>query len=154
MRIGIATDHGGFALKEYLVDQLRTAGHAVADFGAHSLTPDDDYPDFVVPLAQAVVAGEVERGLAVCGSGVGASVCANKIRVVRAALFEDHFSARQVVEDDHMEYYGPGRTEARAIARVGSGEGVPGIRIHPGRAASSTPGQSGRTGSEIEEKRR
>ena len=102
MRIGIATDHGGFALKEELVARIRAAGHEVADFGAHSLTPDDDYPDFVVPLAQAVVAGKVARGVAICGSGVGASVCANKVTGARACLIHDHFSAKQGVEDDHM----------------------------------------------------
>lgn len=102
MRVGIATDHGGFALKEELVAQLRAAGHEVVDFGAHSLQVDDDYPDFVGPLAKAVVAANVDRGVAICGSGVGASVCANKIRGVRAALIHDHFSARQGVEDDHM----------------------------------------------------
>ena len=98
MRVGIATDHGGFGLKEELVTQLRDAGHEVIDFGSHTLHPDDDYPDF----AEAVVAGTVERGVAICGSGVGASVCANKVRGVRAALIHDHFSARQGVEDDHM----------------------------------------------------
>jgi ribose 5-phosphate isomerase B len=102
MRIGIATDHGGFGLKEELLTQLRNTGHEVVDFGAHTLTPDDDYPDFVVPLARAVVGGKVDRGLAICGSGVGASVCANKVPGVRAALIHDHFSARQGVEDDHM----------------------------------------------------
>jgi len=102
MRIGIATDHGGFGLKEELVARIRAAGHEVVDFGAHSLDPADDYPDFVVPLGQAVVAGKVDRGLAICGSGVGASVCANKVKGVRAGLIHDHFSARQGVEDDHM----------------------------------------------------
>ena len=102
MRVGIATDHGGFGLKEDLVAQLRAAGHDVVDFGADKLSPDDDYPDFVVPLAEAVAAGTVERGVAVCGSGVGASICANKVPGVRAALIQDHFSAGQGVEDDHM----------------------------------------------------
>jgi len=102
MRVGIATDHGGFSLKEDLVAKLRAAGHEVIDFGADKLRPDDDYPDFVVPLAQAVAASTVERGVAVCGSGVGASICANKIPGVRAALIHDHFSAGQGVEDDHM----------------------------------------------------
>ena len=102
MRVGIATDHGGFSLKADLVAQLRAAGHDVVDFGADKLNPDDDYPDFVVPLAEAVAAGTVERGVAVCGSGVGASICANKIPGVRAALIHDHFSAGQGVEDDHM----------------------------------------------------
>jgi ribose 5-phosphate isomerase B len=117
MRVGIATDHGGFDLKEKLVSQLRTQGHEVSDFGAHALTPDDDYPDFVLPLARALVAGKVDRGLAVCGSGVGASVCANKVPGIRAALIHDHFSARQGVEDDHMNILCiGGRTVGPAVA--------------------------------------
>jgi ribose 5-phosphate isomerase B len=102
MKIGIATDHGGFPLKEELAARLRAAQHEVVDFGAHALNDGDDYPDFVIPLANAVVAGQVERGIACCGSGVGASVCANKVPGVHAALIADHFSARQGVEDDHM----------------------------------------------------
>ena len=102
MRIGIATDHGGFGLKEELLARLRAAGHEVLDFGARTLNSGDDYSDFVVPLARSVAAGEVERGLAVCGSGVGATVCANKVPGVRAGLILDHFSARQGVEDDYM----------------------------------------------------
>jgi ribose 5-phosphate isomerase B len=117
MRIGIATDHGGFNLKEELVKQLREAGHELVDFGAYQLSDGDDYPDYVVPLAKAVAAKEVERGVAVCGSGVGASVCANKIRGVRAALIHDHFSARQGVEDDHMNILCMGgRTVGSAVA--------------------------------------
>lgn len=102
MRVGIATDHGGFGLKEELVARIRAAGHEVVDFGAHSFNPDDDYPDYVVPLGQAFAAGKVDRCVAICGSGVGASVCANKVKGVRACLIHDHFSARQGVEDDHM----------------------------------------------------
>ena len=102
MRVGIATDHGGFGLKEQLVARLREAGHEVVDYGAHALNPEDDYPDFIVPLARDVATGKVARGVAVCGSGVGASVCANKVPGVRAGLVSDHFSARQGVEDDHM----------------------------------------------------
>jgi ribose 5-phosphate isomerase B len=102
MRIGIATDHGGFDLKERLVAKLHAAGHEVVDFGANQLTPDDDYPDFVIPLARAVAEEQVERGVAVCGSGVGACVCANKVKGVRACLIEDNFSARQGVEDDNL----------------------------------------------------
>ena len=102
MHVGIATDHGGFGLKEDLVARLRAAGHDVVDFGADKLSPDDDYPDFVIPLARAVAAGTIERGVAVCGSGVGASICANKVPGVRAALINEHFSAGQGVEDDHM----------------------------------------------------
>lgn len=102
MHVGIATDHGGFDLKEELAAYLREAGHDVFDVGAHALNSDDDYPDFVIPLAQAVASGKVQRGVAVCGSGVGASVCANKIPGVRAGLVQDHYSARQGVEHDDM----------------------------------------------------
>jgi len=117
MRIGIATDHGGFALKEDLIAQLRAAGHEVVDFGAHALAPDDDYPDYIVPLAQAVVAGKVDRGVAVCGSGVGAAVCANKVKGSHACLIHDHFSAKQGVEDDHLNILCMGgRTVGPAVA--------------------------------------
>ncbi len=101
MRVGIATDHGGFGLKQDLVARLEAAGHEVVDFGAYHLEPGDDYPDFVVPLARAVAAGSVDRGVAICGSGVGASVCANKIPGIRAGLVGETFSAHQGVEDDH-----------------------------------------------------
>ena len=103
MRVGIATDHGGFDLKKELIKQLREGGHDVVDSGAHNRNEGNDYPDYVLRLAQAVAAREVERGVAIFGSGVGASVCANKIRGIRAALIHDHFSARQGVEDDHMD---------------------------------------------------
>ena len=117
MRVGIATDHGGFGLKKELVAHLREAGHDVIDFGATSVNPGDDYPDFVVPLASAVAGGKVERGVAICGSGVGAAVCANKIPGVRAGLIHDHFSARQGVEDDHMNIICMGgRTVGPAVA--------------------------------------
>jgi ribose 5-phosphate isomerase B len=117
MRVGIATDHGGFGLKEEMMTQLRKAGHEVFDFGAHQLSQSDDYPDYVVPLAQAVAEGKVDRGVAICGSGVGASVCANKIAGARAALVHDHFSARQGVEDDHLNILCiGGRTVGPAVA--------------------------------------
>ena len=117
MRIGIATDHGGFELKEKLAARLRDAGHEVTDFGAHKLTPEDDYPDFVILLGHAVASGKVDRGVAVCGSGVGASVCLNKIRGVRACLIEDHFSARQGVEDDDLNVLClGGRIEGQELA--------------------------------------
>src|SRR4029450_11283572 len=102
MQGGIAADHGGFALKEELPLQLREARYEVVDFGAFTQNPDDDYPDFVIPLAEALARGRVEGGIAICGSGVGASVCANKIPGIRAALISDHFLARQGVEDDHI----------------------------------------------------
>jgi len=102
MPIGIAADHGGFELKAQLAANLKAAGYAVLDFGAHELVTGDDYPDFVVPLARAVARVEVTRGLAICGSGIGACVAANKVPGVRAALITDCFSAHQGVEDDDM----------------------------------------------------
>ena len=101
MRIGMAADHGGFALKQTLRKSL-SGDYEVVDFGADALDPEDDYPDFVAPLARAVAAGEVERGIVVCGSGVGACVVANKVPGVRAALITGCFSAHQGVEDDDM----------------------------------------------------
>ncbi len=105
MQIGIAADHGGFALKEEVAESLRRSGHEVVDFGAYQLTQGDDYPDFIIPLARAVAAKEVERGVALCGSGVGASIAANKVSGVRAGLIHDVFSARQGVEDDDMNVF-------------------------------------------------
>jgi ribose 5-phosphate isomerase B len=102
MRVGIAADHGGFELKEQLAASLRNSGFDVVDFGAAQLSAGDDYPDFVVPLARAVARHDVERGVAVCGSGVGASIAANKVSGVRAGLIHDSFSAHQGVEDDNM----------------------------------------------------
>ncbi|MBB3057180.1 RpiB/LacA/LacB family sugar-phosphate isomerase [Mucilaginibacter gotjawali] len=102
MKIGIAADHGGYKLKEVIHPFLVKLGHEVIDFGAYKLDNQDDYPDFVIPLAEAVANGEVDRGIAVCGSGVGASVAANKVHGVRAALINDHFSAHQGVEDDDL----------------------------------------------------
>ena len=100
--VGIAADHGGYELKEYLAGMLREAGHEVIDFGDQQSKVDDDYPDFVVPLARAVACGEVERGVAICGSGVGASVAGNKVAGVRACLIHETFSAHQGVEDDDL----------------------------------------------------
>lgn len=102
MRIGIAADHGGFELKAQLALALTVAGYHITDFGARELVAGDDYPDFVIPLARAVSSGEITRGLAICGSGVGACVAANKVSGVRAALITDTFSAHQGVEDDNM----------------------------------------------------
>ena len=102
MKIGIAADHGGYELKEQLKQYLEKAGHELTDFGAHELDNADDYPDFVIPLAKSVANKELDRGIAVCGSGVGASVAANKITGARAALINDHFSAHQGVEDDDL----------------------------------------------------
>jgi len=101
-RIGVAADHGGFELKEYLVERLREAGSKVTEFGSRQPKPDDDYPNSVIPLAGAVARREVNRGIAICGSGVGACVVANKVAGVRASLIHETFSAHQGVEDDDM----------------------------------------------------
>jgi len=100
--IGVAADHGGFELKEYLAGMLREADYEVVDFGDGRPKPDDDYPDFVVPLAHAVGRGDMDRGVAICGSGVGACIAANKVSGVRACLIHECFSAHQGVEDDDM----------------------------------------------------
>ena len=102
MRIGIGADHGGFVMKEQLARKLAQEGFEVVDFGNTVDDPDDDYPDFAIPLAMAVASGHVERGVLVCGSGVGASVAANKVSGARAALCHDDYSARQGVQDDDM----------------------------------------------------
>ncbi len=102
MRIAIGADHGGFELKKTLAAQLKQAGHEVVDVGAHTYDASDDYPDFSRLVAEAVASGQAERGLLVCGSGVGASIAANKVKGVRAALCHDTYSARQGVEHDDM----------------------------------------------------
>ena len=102
MKIGLCTDHGGYALKKIIHEFLIKMGYEVVDFGAFKQDDNDDYPDFVIPLARAVAAKDVHRGIAICGSGVGASIAANKIAGVRSALIQDHFSAHQGVEDDDM----------------------------------------------------
>ena len=102
MKIGIAADHGGFELKEILHTYLLSLNYEVIDFGAFELNKEDDFPDFIIPLSNAVASNQIERGVAVCGSGVGAAICANKIKGVRASLITDHFSAHQGVEDDDM----------------------------------------------------
>ena len=102
MIIAVAGDHAGLDLKNFVIDHIKIMGHEVKDYGAYEFDKNDDYPDFVIPLARAVASKEVERGIAVCGSGVGASIVANKIKGVRAALINDTFSAHQGVEDDDM----------------------------------------------------
>src|SRR6478736_2803986 len=101
-RIGIAADHAGFELKEHLKKMLLEANYEVVDFGNTVLNSIDDYPDYVIPLARAVANENIDRGIAVCGSGVGACIVANKIAGVRACLIHENFSARQGVEDDDM----------------------------------------------------
>ncbi|MFO8008655.1 MAG: RpiB/LacA/LacB family sugar-phosphate isomerase [Candidatus Brocadiia bacterium] len=102
MRLGIAADHGGFELKERMLERLRREGYEVEDFGAKELDPDDDYPDRTAPVAGAIAEGRLDRGIVICGSGVGACITANKFPGVRAALITETYSARQGVEHDQM----------------------------------------------------
>jgi ribose 5-phosphate isomerase B len=102
LKIGLAADHGGFAMKEVIKADLETNGFQVCDFGALNFDPTDDFPDTVIPLAQAVAKGEVQRGIAICGSGVGACIAANKVAGVRAALITETYSAHQGVEHDDL----------------------------------------------------
>ena len=102
VRIAIGMDHWGFIWKEELVSFLEQQGHQLVDKGAYQHDPNDDYPDFVVLVARAVASGEVSRGIVVCGSGVGASIVANKVAGVRSAMCHDSYSAHQGVEHDDM----------------------------------------------------
>jgi ribose 5-phosphate isomerase B len=102
MQVGIAADHGGFVLKGEIGQWLRRSGYQVRDFGAFELNRADDYLEFIVPMARAVAAGQPARGIALCASGVGACIMANKLPGVRAGLVHDVFSARRGVEDDDM----------------------------------------------------
>ena len=118
MKIAIGGDHAGFSLKSTLAEMLRGAGHTVLDVGATRLDPDDDYPDFALAIGTAVARGKAERGILVCGSGVGASVAANKVRGVRAGLCHDTYSAHQGVEHDDMNVLCLGaRVIGEALAR-------------------------------------
>ena len=102
MRIAIGADHGGYLLKGDIVALLQQAGHQVADVGAHTLDSSDDYPDFTRLVGEVIQRGEVERGIVICGSGVGACVAANKLRGIRAGLCHDTYSAHQAVEHDNI----------------------------------------------------
>lgn len=102
MNVGIASDHGGFTLKRDMMSRLREAGYVVQDFGSYAYEKEDDYPDYIIPMAQSVAQGRNDRGVAICGSGVGACIAANKIPGARACLITDIFSAHQGVEDDDM----------------------------------------------------
>ena len=102
MKIGIAADHGGYEFKNHILDYLKDHNYKVTDYGAFVYDEADDYPDFIIPLAEAVSKKEIEKGIAICGSGVGAAIAANKITGVRASLINEHFSAHQGVEDDDM----------------------------------------------------
>ena len=102
MRIAVGADHAGFALKLDIVEMLRERGHDVVDVGPREHDPLDDYPDFAKLVADRVASGRSERGIMVCGSGVGASVAVNKVRGVRGAVCHDTYSAHQGVEHDDM----------------------------------------------------
>jgi len=114
----MAADHGGWELKNQLAAELREQGYSVTDFGAVEFDASDDYPDFVIPLARAVAGGQLDRGIAVCGSGVGACIAANKVDGARAALIHEAYSAHQGVEDDYMNIIClGGRVVTRHLAR-------------------------------------
>ena len=102
MKVAVGTDHAGFALKERMIETIRECGHEVVDCGADCVIPGDDYPDYAERVAEAIRGGRAERAVLICGSGVGASVAANKFTGIRAALCHDTFSARQGVEVDSM----------------------------------------------------
>lgn len=101
MRVAVGTDHAGFVLKAPVMDAVRAAGHDVLDLGTYDTTP-VDYPDIAAAVARAIVAGDADRGVLLCGSGVGASIAANKVAGIRAGVCHDAFSAHQAVEDDDM----------------------------------------------------
>ena len=101
MKIAVAADHAGFELKNHLRDFIQKVGHTVIDLGAHNTEP-SDYPDFAEAIGKAVQSGAVERGVLICGSGVGASIAANKLHGIRAAICHDTYSAHQGVEHDNM----------------------------------------------------
>ena len=102
MRIAIGMDHGGYPLKEFILEEIRKEGHEALDVGAFNLDPTDDYPDFSRAVCEAILGGQAERGVLVCGSGVGAAVAASKIKGIRASVCHDHYSAHQGVEHDNM----------------------------------------------------
>lgn len=101
-RIALASDHGGIILKIALIPWLETLDISIIDLGAEIYNPSDDYPDFAEDVAEAIITGEAERGILICGSGVGAAIAANKIPGIRACLCQDTYSARQGVEHDNM----------------------------------------------------
>lgn len=102
MKIAIGVDHGGWSLKQTIVDELQNLGHTVVDCGAKSYDDSDDYPDFARAVGAAIQRGQAERGIVICGSGVGAAVAATKMRGVRACVCHDTYSARQGVEHDNL----------------------------------------------------
>lgn len=101
MRVAVGADHAGFPMKAVVVEELKKLGHEVADFGAHDLTQ-ADFPDYAAPVGRALQGGDAERGVLLCGSGVGMCIAANKMRGVRACVTHDTYSAHQGVEHDGM----------------------------------------------------
>ena len=119
MRVVIGADHGGYPLKEELKGYVESLGHEIVDVGAHELDPADDFPDFTKSVAESVTSGEAARGIMICGSGVGASVAANKVKGVRASVCHDTYSAHQGVEHDDMNvlcHGSPNQSESRLRA--------------------------------------
>lgn len=102
MKIVIGADHAGYDMKQSAVEHLKQLGHEVTDVGTHEPGKPDDYPDFAALVAKQMQSGQAERGILVCGSGVGVSVAANKFKGIRAAVCHDHYSAQQGVEHDDM----------------------------------------------------
>ena len=142
MRLGIATDHGGFGLKEELLAELRAGGHEVVDFGAHELNPLDADPDLVIPLAEAVALGRVERGIAICGSGVGAiglrqQDSGHPRRIDSRSLFRSARSGRRP-----HEYHLHGWADGWAVRSLGPRPDLPGSSVQSRGAASSATRQS------------
>ena len=119
MNIALGADHAGFPLKAAIAQHILESGNEVVDIGAHEIQPDDDYPDFALAVAQAILLGDAERGIILCGSGVGASIAANKVAGIRAAVCHDVYSARQGVEHDDMNVLTLGtRVVGVSLARV------------------------------------
>ena len=141
MKVGIAADHGGYEMKQKIYIMLCARGHQVVDFGNLLNDRDDDYPDFAIPLARAVATGAVERGVLLCGSGIGASIAANKIEGVRAAVCHDDFSARQGVEDGRYEHPLPRRPDDRCCRCLELRRKFPCREVQWSRTAPSSPCQ-------------
>ncbi len=149
MRLAVGADHGGFSLKENIVASLQKDGHEVVDVGAHTLDSTDDYPDFARAVGQAVQRGDAERGIVICGSGVGACVAANKLRGVRAGICHDTYSAHQGVEHDDMNVLCLGARVvgvelARELVRTFVGAQFSGAERHVRRLAKVTAMENGK----------
>jgi RpiB/LacA/LacB family sugar-phosphate isomerase len=149
MKIAIGADHGGFPLKADVTALLQKAGHEVVDVGAPTLDPSDDYPDFARAVGQAVQRGDAERGIIICGSGVGACVAANKLRGIRAGICHDTYSAHQGVEHDDMNVLCLGARVvgvevARELVRAFIGAQFSGAERHARRLAKVTAMENGK----------